>query len=69
MFNQPSNRQKFVIRGAENRTPYAQIDLTTTADPLSSSDSDDNSTGDEPNDGDFMSLKNRQQWHEGSGSL
>lgn len=50
----------YFIHGADNRTPYADIDLLARAEPLISSDEDDESIagGD-----DFMTLEDVQQWN------
>ncbi|VDI47750.1 Hypothetical predicted protein [Mytilus galloprovincialis] len=49
---------KFYIHGADNRTPYADVDFSAKAEPLISSDEDDESSDD-----DFLSLEDVQQWN------
>ncbi|VDI07333.1 Hypothetical predicted protein [Mytilus galloprovincialis] len=54
----------FYIHGADNRTPYADIDFSAKAEPLNSSDeSDENSSCLENKCDDFVSLEDVQQWN------
>lgn len=54
----------FYIHGADNRTPYADIDFSAKAEPLISSDeSDENSSCLENNCDDFVTLEDVQQWN------
>ncbi|CAC5424086.1 unnamed protein product [Mytilus coruscus] len=54
----------FYIHGADNRTPYADIDFSAKAEPLSSSDeNDESSTCGGNNVDDFVSLEDVQQWN------
>lgn len=55
---------KFYIHGADNRTPYADVDFSAKAEPLISSDEDDESSvSGKYNDDDFVSLEDVQQWN------
>lgn len=54
---------QFRIRGADNRTPYADIDFSAKAEPLISSDEDDEGSACvDNNDEDFVSLEDIKQW-------
>ncbi|XP_052073487.1 fasciclin-2-like [Mytilus californianus] len=55
---------KFYIHGADNRTPYADVDFSAKAEPLISSDEDDiRSINRKDNGDDFVSLEDVQQWN------
>ncbi|XP_076106083.1 uncharacterized protein LOC143074576 [Mytilus galloprovincialis] len=61
-FEQPTGN--YFIHGADNRTPYADIDFLAKAEPLISSDEDDESiAGGDDNGDDFMTLEDVQQWN------
>lgn len=63
-FDTVTNKREFRIHGADNRTPYADIDFTVKADPIISSDeSEDSSSLNENNENDFVSLEEIQQWN------
>ncbi|VDI52990.1 Hypothetical predicted protein [Mytilus galloprovincialis] len=63
-FDTITNKRQFRIHGADNRTPYADIDFTAKADPMISSDeSEDSSSLNENNENDFVSLEDVQQWN------
>lgn len=63
-FDTVTNKRQFRIHGADNRTPYADIDFTAKADPMISSDeSEDSSSLNENNENDFVSLEDVQQWN------
>ncbi|XP_052073005.1 uncharacterized protein LOC127711079 [Mytilus californianus] len=63
-FDPVTIKREFQIHGADNRTPYADIDFTAKADPIISSDeSEDSSSLNENNENDFVSLEDVQQWN------
>ncbi|XP_071179627.1 protein turtle homolog B-like [Mytilus edulis] len=61
VFDPAEAKSTFQIHGAENRTPYADIDFSLTADPLTSSDEE--SLPSHEDNTDFVSLEDVQQWN------
>lgn len=61
VFDPAEHKNKFHIHGVENRTPYADIDFSWTADPWTSSDEESLSSHEDNND--FVSLEDVQQWN------
>lgn len=58
MFNTNSVGPNFRIHGSDNRTPYADIDLTIKADPLPESESSDDE--EQNNNSEFLTLADIQ---------
>lgn len=64
VFESKPHNGKFYIHGADDRTPYADIDFSAKAEPLISSDEDDESSINGKNNcDDFVSLEDVQQWN------